>query len=150
MSCARRWRVCDSPSICGVGVPAARQGRPEASFNGWRRRSSVFGDRRRSDDYTRIRSGRIEPYPERIDLGALIADGLVLTVCDTGRGIDPLDNQRIFEPFEHGERIENKSTPGVGLGLAVVRDLVAALGGRVTLTSEQGIGSTFTVTLPLP
>jgi signal transduction histidine kinase len=76
--------------------------------------------------------------------------GLVLTVRDSGRGIDPLDTERIFEPFEHGERIENKSTPGVGLGLALVRDLVAALGGRVALSSEKGVGSTFTVTLPVP
>jgi signal transduction histidine kinase len=77
------------------------------------------------------------------------AGSLVLTVRDTGRGIDPLDSERIFEPFEHGERIENKSTPGVGLGLALVRDLVAVLGGRVTLASEKGVGSTFTVAVPL-
>ncbi len=83
-------------------------------------------------------------------LGAQIDNGLVITVRDTGRGIDPLDAERIFEPFEHGERIENKSTPGVGLGLALVRDLVAALGGRVALSSEKGVGSIFTVTLPLP
>jgi signal transduction histidine kinase len=74
----------------------------------------------------------------------------VITVRDSGRGIDALDAERIFEPFEHGERIENKSTPGVGLGLPLVRDVVAALGGRVGLTSEKGVGSTFTVTLPLP
>jgi signal transduction histidine kinase len=77
------------------------------------------------------------------------ADGLVLTVRDSGRGIDPVDSERIFEPFEHGERIENKTTPGVGLGLALVRDLVAVLAGRITLCSEKGVGSTFTVTLPL-
>ena len=83
-------------------------------------------------------------------LGAQIDNGLVITVRDTGRGIDPLDAERIFEPFEHGERIENKSTPGVGLGLALVRDLAAALGGRVELSSEKGVGSIFTVSLPLP
>jgi len=91
-------------------------------------------------------------YTDRgvLHLSAQIKNGLVITVRDTGRGIDPLDAERIFEPFEHGERIENKSTPGVGLGLALVRDLVAALGGRVALSSEKGVGSTFTVTLPLP
>jgi signal transduction histidine kinase len=76
------------------------------------------------------------------------ADGLVLTVGDSGRGIEPADQARIFEPFEHGERIENKGTPGLGLGLALVRDLVAALGGRLTLQSQKGVGSIFTVTLP--
>ncbi|HET6148939.1 MAG TPA: hybrid sensor histidine kinase/response regulator [Polyangia bacterium] len=84
-----------------------------------------------------------------LQLRAHIDGGLVLTVRDSGRGIDPLDAQRIFEPFEHGERIENKTTPGVGMGLTVVRDLAAALGGRVTLMSEKGIGSTFTVVLPV-
>jgi signal transduction histidine kinase len=85
-----------------------------------------------------------------LQLRAHIEHGdLVLTVRDSGRGIDPLDVQRIFEPFEHGERIENKTTPGVGLGLAVVRDLAAALGGRVSLASEKGVGSTFTVALPV-
>jgi signal transduction histidine kinase len=85
-----------------------------------------------------------------LHLGARIHNGLVITVRDTGRGIDARDADRIFEPFEHGERIENKSTPGVGLGLALVRDLAAALGGRVALSSEKGVGSIFTVTLPLP
>ena len=85
-----------------------------------------------------------------LHLAAQIGNGLVITVRDTGRGIDPRDADRIFEPFEHGERIENKSTPGVGLGLALVRDLAAALGGRVSLSSEKGVGSIFTVTLPLP
>jgi signal transduction histidine kinase len=83
-----------------------------------------------------------------VQLRAFVADGLVITVGDTGRGIDPADQSRIFEPFEHGERIENKTTPGLGLGLALVRDLVAALGGRLSLQSEKGSGSLFTVTLP--
>lgn len=83
-----------------------------------------------------------------VQLRAFVADGLVITVGDSGRGIDPADHSRIFEPFEHGEPIENKTTPGLGLGLALVRDLVAALGGRLALQSEKGSGSLFTVTLP--
>jgi signal transduction histidine kinase len=83
-----------------------------------------------------------------LQLRAFIADGLVLTVGDSGRGIESADQDRIFEPFEHGERIENKGTPGLGLGLTLVRDLVAALGGRLTLQSQKGVGSIFTVTLP--
>jgi signal transduction histidine kinase len=85
-----------------------------------------------------------------LQLRAFIADGLVFTVGDSGPGIEPADQARIFEPFEHGERIENKGTPGLGLGLALVRDLVAALGGRLTLQSQKGVGSIFTVTLPRP
>jgi signal transduction histidine kinase len=83
-----------------------------------------------------------------LQLRAFIGDGLVVTVGDSGRGIESADQARIFEPFEHGERIENKGTPGLGLGLTLVRDLVAALGGRLTLQSQKGVGSIFTVTLP--
>lgn len=84
-----------------------------------------------------------------LQLRAFIDGGLVFTVSDSGRGIDPADHARIFEPFEHGERIEHKTTPGLGLGLALVRDLVAALGGRLALQSDKGVGSLFTVTLPI-
>jgi signal transduction histidine kinase len=82
-----------------------------------------------------------------LQLRVFIADGLVFAVSDSGCGIDAADHARIFEPFEHGERIENKGTPGLGLGLSLVRDLVAALGGQLTLRSQKAVGSIFTVTL---
>ena len=85
-----------------------------------------------------------------LELRAFIAGGLVLTVRDSGSGIDQVDSERILEPFEYGERADNKSTPGLGLGLALVRNLVAVLGGSLALASEKGVGSTFTVTLPAP
>jgi signal transduction histidine kinase len=69
-------------------------------------------------------------------------------VRDSGPGIPVADRQRIFDPFEQLEPIRQKHRPGIGLGLAVVRLLVAALGGEVTLDSEVGRGSTFTVVLP--
>jgi signal transduction histidine kinase len=84
-----------------------------------------------------------------IELRAFAGAGTVLEVRDRGRGIEGQDAHRIFEPFVHLERLENKSTPGIGLGLALVRDLVAALGGQVALQSEVGVGSTFSVTLPV-
>jgi signal transduction histidine kinase len=79
---------------------------------------------------------------------ASIDAGLVLSVRDSGRGIDAIECERIFQPFEHGERIENKSTPGIGLVLTLVREFAAALGGRVTVESAKGQGSTFTVQIP--
>ena len=83
-----------------------------------------------------------------LQLRAFIAGGLVLTVRDSGGGIDPIDRERIFEPFEYGESAESRGAPGLGLGLALARDLIAVLGGSLALASEKGVGSTFTVTLP--
>jgi signal transduction histidine kinase len=74
---------------------------------------------------------------------------LRVAVSDTGRGIAESERRRIFEPFEQLELIKNKHTTGVGLGLALVRELTRALGARVELQSEVGRGSTFTVILPI-
>jgi signal transduction histidine kinase len=77
------------------------------------------------------------------------ADGVHrLAVSDTGRGVAKEDQGRIFEPFEQLETIAQKHTPGIGLGLTLVREMVSALGGRNTVDSEPGRGSTFVVTLP--
>jgi signal transduction histidine kinase len=75
------------------------------------------------------------------------ADGPVrITVRDTGRGIpdDTLDS--IFEPFVQVSR-RTDSTEGVGLGLPISRALAYAMGGDITVTSEPGVGSAFTLTL---
>src|SRR5262249_52996986 len=71
-----------------------------------------------------------------------------LVVRDTGPGIPPEQQMTIFEPFEQLEPIRQKHTPGVGLGLALVKEMAGALGGRVELTSQLGAGSTFSVVLP--
>jgi signal transduction histidine kinase len=74
--------------------------------------------------------------------------GVALAVRDTGPGIPADRRHAIFEPFEHLEPVQRKHTPGVGLGLTVVKELVQTLGGRIVLESEMGRGSTFTVVLP--
>jgi signal transduction histidine kinase len=71
-----------------------------------------------------------------------------VVVRDTGPGIRPEDRARIFEPFEQVAHVREKHLAGVGLGLAIVRDVAHALGGNVDLESELGRGSTFTVVLP--
>jgi PAS domain S-box-containing protein len=76
-------------------------------------------------------------------------DGLHLEVRDSGPGIAPEDQARLFEPFERGEGAAANFVPGVGLGLAVVRDLAAAIDARVELRSAPGAGSTFGIVLPV-
>jgi signal transduction histidine kinase len=78
----------------------------------------------------------------------VVPDARRVRVRDTGPGIPPEEQARIFEPFQHLEPLNHKSKPGVGLGLTLVRELVSVLGGRVTLKSEPGMGSEFTVELP--
>jgi PAS domain S-box-containing protein len=82
---------------------------------------------------------------------AVEADGaeLRLAVADTGPGIADADRARIFEPFTQLEPVAQKHARGVGLGLALVTQLLDALGGGLTLQSVVGEGSTFTATLPL-
>jgi signal transduction histidine kinase len=84
-----------------------------------------------------------------VDVSMDVADGEHrLVVRDTGRGIAAEDQARIFEPFEQLEAIARKHTPGVGLGLSLVREVVSALGGRVSVESAPGEGSAFRVTIP--
>jgi signal transduction histidine kinase len=85
-----------------------------------------------------------------VTVSSVVRGGTILAVQDTGRGIKAGDQARILEPFGFVEAINRKSTPGIGLGLALVRELVLILGGSLALTSELGVGSTFSVTLPIP
>ena len=71
-----------------------------------------------------------------------------IAVADTGPGIARADQRRVFEPFEQLSPMSKKHAPGFGLGLALARDVTAALGGRIELTSAPGSGSTFTVVIP--
>ncbi len=70
---------------------------------------------------------------------------MIYDVVDNGRGIDPKDHQRIFDLFR---RAGAQDRPGQGIGLAHVRALVRRMGGTLSVTSEPGKGSTFTVMLP--
>jgi signal transduction histidine kinase len=70
----------------------------------------------------------------------------VFEISDNGRGIDPKDHQRIFELFR---RAGTQDRPGQGIGLAHVRALVRRLGGTMSVSSDLGTGSTFTITLPI-
>jgi len=68
-----------------------------------------------------------------------------LAVTDTGIGISPADQQRIFDRFYRGDPARSRSSGGAGLGLSIASELMAAQRGRITVESEPGVGSTFTL-----
>jgi signal transduction histidine kinase len=74
-------------------------------------------------------------------------DAALLQVSDRGIGIAPEDAERIFDRFERA--VSSRHYGGLGLGLFITRQLVEALGGRITVESAPGQGSTFTVRLPV-
>lgn len=71
---------------------------------------------------------------------------ILVSIIDEGRGIDPEDLPYIFDIFRRGKSAEEK--PGEGIGLATVKAIVEGHGGKVTVISKPGQGSTFTVILP--
>jgi len=73
----------------------------------------------------------------------------VVNVQDTGPGIPYEDQSRIFDRFYRGAQA-NQSVPGTGLGLAIVREILELHNGHILLESTPGVGSRFTVLLPLP
>jgi len=79
------------------------------------------------------------------------ADGpghVAVTVADTGIGIPADDLDRVFDRFYRTDASRARSTGGYGLGLSIARDLVEAMGGTISVTSEVDTGSRFTVRLP--
>jgi PAS domain S-box-containing protein len=74
---------------------------------------------------------------------------VVISVTDTGCGIPEEQQKAVFEEFEQVDGSSARRYDGAGLGLAISRKMVEALGGEISLTSEHGKGSTFTIALPL-
>lgn len=74
---------------------------------------------------------------------------LALSICDNGPGIAPSDQPRIFDRFYRGQQAETGHIPGTGLGLNMVFLIAQAHNGRLTLKSDLGQGSTFTLWFPL-
>ncbi|MCC7490967.1 MAG: HAMP domain-containing histidine kinase [Fimbriimonadaceae bacterium] len=81
--------------------------------------------------------------------GRCLQGGLALAVSDTGEGIPAEQLERVFEPYVQIDSERQRRIAGNGLGLAIVKGLLAVLGGRISVQSQVGVGSTFTVWLPL-
>jgi PAS domain S-box-containing protein len=104
--------------------------------------------------------------PKQMDFSGdkpLTGEEIAVAVCDTGRGILPADIPKLFQKFYRGAKpladastdgtpddaAGKAETPGVGLGLYLAKRLITALGGRITVNSEVGRGSCFTIYLPV-
>jgi len=80
---------------------------------------------------------------------ALHGTELAISVRDTGIGMTAEQQQRLFQPFEQADMSTSRKYGGTGLGLTISRQLVALMGGAITVTSAAGAGSEFCVTLPV-
>jgi signal transduction histidine kinase len=92
---------------------------------------------------------KFTPEGGRIDVGARLHDGVAeVSVADTGIGIASADQDAVFEEFRQVGTADKKAE-GTGLGLALARKFIELHGGKIWVTSQVGMGSTFTFTLPL-
>jgi two-component system sensor histidine kinase SenX3 len=92
---------------------------------------------------------RYSPESTRVGVGVRAKDGLVaVSVTDQGEGLSPEDQERVFERFYRVDAARSRHTGGTGLGLSIVKHVISNHGGEVTLWSQPGQGSTFTIRLP--
>jgi len=85
-----------------------------------------------------------------VKVQATVSDGsFVVSVSDTGLGIAPADQQKIFEEFQQADSSSTRRKGGTGLGLSIAKRIIEMHGGRIWLESSPGKGSTFWFTLPV-
>ncbi len=151
----------NEPELVDVGVAAAgaiEQSRLVADSRGVEIVSSladgvrVFGDAGLLATAVRNLVGNAINYSEsgtRVAVSVRSEDELVeIAVADQGQGIPESEQERIFERFYRVDTARSRGTGGTGLGLAIVKHICANHGGEVTVWSERGHGSTFTMRLP--
>jgi len=131
-------------SFCGAGV--ALTCHIDANLAPWR------GDRRAVEEILTNLLDNARGYTPAggaVEVRLAATDhGVALRVRDTGIGIAAEHLDRIFERFYRVDPARSRAAGGTGLGLALVKHLTDALGGKVAVASEVGVGTTFTVELP--
>ena len=90
------------------------------------------------------------PDPGEIGIAARqSADSIFISVRDTGIGIAPDEIEQVFNRFYRSEDISVRQVAGTGLGLSIAKTFVEMHGGEITVSSEYGVGSTFTFNMPI-
>ncbi len=114
--------------------------------------TNLIGDRDRLRQvFTNLLNNAIKYSPEamtvEVELSAS-SEAVTIRVTDHGRGISHEQRDKIFERFYRAADLRQSAIPGLGMGLYIVAEIVKRHGGTITVDSEVGTGSTFTVTLP--
>jgi two-component system phosphate regulon sensor histidine kinase PhoR len=93
---------------------------------------------------------KFSPENSRVDILAANSDHrLVITVTDQGVGIEKKHLPRLFERFYRVDKARSRNLGGTGLGLAIVKHIAQVHGGNVRVESKPGIGSTFSIYIPI-
>ena len=86
----------------------------------------------------------------RVEVRASERDGRArIEITDTGKGIAPAEQERLFERFYRTAQAQSDAVPGVGLGLSIAKAIIEAHGGTISCESIEGAGTTFAIELPL-
>jgi signal transduction histidine kinase len=93
---------------------------------------------------------KFSPDGGSVDVRVDRRDGCaMIEVSDSGMGIPPEDRERLFERLFRAKGAAALQIPGTGLGLTIVKAMVDAHGGRIEVESDEGIGTTFRISLPM-
>jgi PAS domain S-box-containing protein len=138
-----------------LGPRAQGKGLEIASDVDERLPARVLGDATRLRQVLLNLAGNAIKFTETGGVGVVVETGpgpgeIVLEVRDTGIGIDPAEQARIFGEFEQADTGSSRKFGGTGLGLAISRRIVERMGGRIEVASTPGQGSSFRVIVALP